>query len=260
MTRGLLSKILYQKRWFIIGWIIGFLAMGLFMVLMFPSLKDSQLDTVVKNLSPALQKVSGGTSSLHDIDDYIGGQVFALRMVMLSIIMSIILFVGLMIGDEKKGLLLTQLSLPLSRSRILLTKFLAALGIMLVTAIGMYAGTLIGLAIIGESANMMDLTKHVIGCMLIGLDFGMIVFLLGAGFGLRGLATGVATLLAFVSYLLSSLVAISDALKPFEKFSLFHYYQNPSPVSGTHALLFVGFALVCLIVGWIGFSRRDING
>jgi hypothetical protein len=126
-------------------------------------------------------------------------------------------------------------------------------------SVAMYGGIMLGLALIHESADMTMVSRHISGCVLVGLDFGMLVFMLGGGFGLRGLATGIATLLAFLSYLVSSMVAVADVLKPFEKFSLFHYYQNPSPVSWQHALLFVGFAVVCAVVGWTGFTRRDIS-
>ncbi len=259
MINGLLAKILYQKRWFIIGWVLGFMAMALFMILLYPELKASKLDELLSGLSPALQKVAGGTDTFSNINNYIGGEVFALRMPLLSIIMSIVLFVGLFVGDEKKGTLLTQLSLPLSRSKIMLTKLLAALVILIITTVGMYAGIVIALALTHESADMMMVTKHVVGCVLIGLDFGLVAFLLGGGFGLRGVATGTATLLAFLSYLLSSMVAVADVLKPYEKLSLFHYYQNPSPISLEHIGLMVTFGLVCAVIGLIGFQRRDIN-
>jgi len=259
MTYGLLGKILYQKRWFILGWILGFVAMALFMILLYPELKASKLDELLSGLSPALQKVAGGTDTFRSIDKYIGGEVFALRMPLPSIIMSIVLFVGLFVGDEKKGTLLTQLSLPLSRSKIMLTKLLAALIILVITTIGMYVGIVIALALIHESADMMMVTKHVVGCVLIGLDFGLVAFSLGGGFGLRAVATGVATLLAFLSYLLSSMVAVADVLKPYEKLSLFHYYQNPSPVSLEHIGLMATFGLVCVIIGLLGFQRRDVG-
>lgn len=259
MIPGLLGKLLYQKRWFILGWIFGFAIMSVLMLVMYPAFKDTQLDKVLEGLSPALQKVAGGNDSLATVDKYIQGQVFALRMPLLSIIMTIILFVGLFVGDEKRGLLLTQMSLPLSRSRILFTKLLAALIVIVVTALGMFGGLLIGGALIGESVDLGMIAQHAAGSMLIGLDFGAIVLLVGGGFGLRGLATGLAAMLAFLSYLISSMVAMVEYLEPVEKLSLFHYYQNPTPISLGNAGILLGFAAFCVIVGWLAFRGRDIS-
>ncbi len=259
MMRGLLGKILYQKRWFVLGWTLGFAAMALFMVLFYPSFKDTNLDQLLSGLSPALQKVAGGSDSMASLDNYISGQVFALRMPMLSIIMSIILCAGLFVGDEKRGVLTTHLSLPLSRTRVLYVKLLAALIIIAGTAVGMLVGIALGGVMVGESFSMSLVLQHMAGTMLIGLDFAVLVVLFGAGLAWRGLSTGLAAMAAFTSYLISSMVAVVSALEPIEKLSLFHYYQNPSPISLEHALLLMGFAAVCVVLGWLGFRRRDIG-
>jgi ABC-2 type transport system permease protein len=123
----------------------------------------------------------------------------------------------------------------------------------------MFVGIVLGAAIIGESVDITDLLWHIAGCALISLDFGLIVYLLGGGIGLKGPATGAATIIAFMSYLISSLVVVADFLEPYEKFSLFHYYQNPSPVSWQHAALLLGVAVILIAGALITFPRRDIN-
>jgi ABC-2 type transport system permease protein len=259
MMRTLLTKILYQKRAFIIGWFIAMFALALFLMLMYPPLRDSDVAKLFENLSPALQKVAGDQNSFDNANNYIAQEVFALRMPLLLIIMSIILFAKLTIGEETKGLVMTQLSLPISRSRLLGTKLAAALIISVIVAIGMLAGILAGLAMIGDSVAMAELLWHVAGCTLLSLVFGLVVYLLGGGLGLKGAATGIATILAFTSYLVSSLVAIADFLEPVEKFSPFHYYQNPSPISWEHALLLGSVAIVMAVGALILFPRRDIK-
>jgi putative exporter of polyketide antibiotics len=257
--RNGITKIIYQKRAFIIGWFLGAFALCIFMVLMFPSLQQSDIGQLLKNASPALKKIAGDQDSFSSAPKYIIHEVYGLRAPLLLIIMSILLFAKLTVGEEQKGLVMTQLSLPINRTRLLATKLVAALVISTIVSLGMIAGVVLGLIIIGEPIGWMENIKLALGCMLVGLDFGLVVYLLGGGLGLKGLATGIATLIAFTSYLISSLVAIADFLKPIEKFSLFHYYQNPSPVSWEHALLLVGIGVVLVAAALVAFPRRDIH-
>jgi ABC-2 type transport system permease protein len=259
MMSNLVTKILYQKRRFMIGWFVGLFALSLFLMLLFPALQKSEIGQLFSNLSPALQKIAGGQDSFSTVDKYIGGELFALRMPLLFIILSIILFASITVGDERRGALMTQLTMPISRARLLGEKLLAVGIILLVVTVGMLLGVLLGAAIIHDPVNIMEMLKHTVGCLLIGLDFGLIVFLLGGGFGKRGSATAIATAVAFMSYLVSSLVAVASVLEPFEKFSLFHYYQNPSPVSVAHAGLLVLVGAIMIAASFVAFPRRDIG-
>ncbi len=259
MMSNLVTKTLYQKRKFMIGWSLGLFAMSLFMLLMYPPLHDSDIGQLFQNMSPALQKVAGGQDSFSTIDNYVSSALFGLRMPLLYIVLSIILFNGLTVGDERRGVLMTQLSLPISRTRLLVSKLLAALIIMMVVTAGMLLGVVVGLAMIHDSANVLGVLKHTGGCLLIALDFGLLVFMLGGGFGWKGGATAVATAFAFGSYLISSLAAVATVLQPYEKFSLFHYYQNPTPVSLTHAVLLLFVSFVLAAIGLVAFPRRDVG-
>lgn len=256
---NLAGKILYQKRRFMIGWALGLAAISLLMMLFFPALQKSDIGQLFTNMSPSLQKVLGAQDSFSTADKYIAGELFSLRLPLLLIVMNIILFSSLLVADERRGLLQTELSLPYSRRGLLAGRLLAVLVIELVAALGMIAGVILGLLIINQSADMVQLLRHSLGCLLIALDFGLIVWLIGGGLGKRGAATGAATGIAFISYLISSLVPIADFLKPYEKASLFHYYQNPSPVSPAHLLVFVGVGAVLILGGLAAFSRRDLQ-
>jgi putative exporter of polyketide antibiotics len=259
MTGNLIGKILYQKRRFIIGWFVGMFALAVLMMLFFPALKHSDVGQFFANMSPAVQKALGGQDSFSRVDNYISSELFALRMPLLFIILSVILFGSLTVGDERRGILMTQLSLPFSRTRLLSLKLVAGLLIHLIAALGMILGIVVGLALIHESYSLVEILKHVTGCLLIGLDFGLVVFVFGGGFGWKSGATGIASAVAFLSYLISSLTPIITGLSSVEKLSLFHYYQNPSPASLYHVGLLVVVALILMVAGIIGFQRRDVS-
>lgn len=256
---NLVTKVLYQKRRFILGWSIGLFALSVFMMLLFPALQRSEIGQFFSGLSPALQKVAGGQDSFSTAAKYINGELFALRMPLLFIVLSIILFTGLTVGDERRGVVMTQLSLPFSRSGLLVRKLAAALIVLLIVSLSMTLGIMVGLLLIHEPIDVFYIVRHSSGCLLIALDFGLLVFVLGGGLGNKGAAIGVASGTAFVSYLISSLTPVVSSLKPFEEFSLFHYYQNPSPVSHGHAVLLLAVAVVEIAIGLVAFSRRDVE-
>jgi len=258
MPRSLLAKTFYQKRKFILGWFIGLLAMTILTLSFFPSFKNGALGQSLSNLSPAAQKIVGNVDSFKTIGGYIGQQLFALRIPLLLTILAIVLFGGLTVGDERKGLLETQLSLPLSRLKILTHKLLAGIAIIVIASTGVFVGVVISLAFLGEHYSLLTVLQEVAGTLLVSLCFGLIAFMLGASFGKRGLAVGLASAFAFLSYLISSLVAAVPGLKDVEKASLFHY-QTPPIISPVHALVLGATALVLIAISLVLFNRRDIG-
>ncbi|HSX43927.1 MAG TPA: ABC transporter permease subunit, partial [Candidatus Saccharimonadales bacterium] len=140
LPRSIFAKTLYQRRKFILLWFLGLAAMTTLTLSFFPAFKNGELGKTFSNLSPALQKVVGNTDSFRTVGGYIGQQIFSLRIPLLATVLSIILFNGLTAGEERRGLLQTQLSLPLRRASILLQKLLAGIVIMVLASIGVFVG------------------------------------------------------------------------------------------------------------------------
>jgi ABC-2 type transport system permease protein len=213
LTHSVFSKTLYQKRKFIVGWFIGLATMTILTLSFFPSFKNGELGRTFNNLSPALQKVVGNTDSFRTVGGYISQQIFALRIPLLATVLSIVLFNGLTVGEERKGLLETQLSLPLKRTTILLQKLLAGIVILAVASIGIFIGIWITLLLIHEHYSYLTIWREIFGAVLVSLDFGLIAFMLGSAIGKKSIAVGAASGFAFLSYLISSLAAAVPSLK-----------------------------------------------
>ncbi|HET7827856.1 MAG TPA: ABC transporter permease subunit, partial [Candidatus Saccharimonadales bacterium] len=222
------------------------------------SFKNGQLGKSLGNLSPALQKVVGNTDSFRTVGGYIGQQVFALRIPLLMTILGIVVFNGLTVGEERRGLLETQLSLPISRTKIILQKLAAGLVILAITSVGVFVGIWLTLLFIHEHYSYVTIWREILGAVLIGLDFGLLAFMLGSALGKKGIAVGVSSGLAFLSYLISSLVATVPSLKAVEKASLFHY-QAPPIISFFHIVVLAAVGSVFCLLGLLLFLRRDIG-
>jgi ABC-2 type transport system permease protein len=258
LPNSLLSKTLYQKRKFTLGWLIGLMAMTMLTLSFFPAFKNGALSQTFNNLSPALQKSFGSAESFRTVSGYISQQIFALRIPLLLTILCIAIFNSLTVGEERKGLLETQLSLPFSRSKILLDKLLAGIIIVVISSVGVFIGIWITLIFIHEHYGFLTIWQEILGAVLVSLDFGLVAFMLGSALGKRGLVIGLTSAFAFLSYLITSLVSIVPSLKGVEKASLFHY-QSPTAISFAHVLVLIVFGIIVTVLAFILFRRRDIG-
>ena len=162
---NLFTKTIYDKRAFIIGWGLGLAFIGFLMMIFYPAFhQDSGLDQLVKSLPPAFQGLVGDLANLKELPGYVGSQLFEVRIPIFVSILSIILAVGLTVGEEEKGQLRTLAALPLSRSRILMSKWLAIVMISFITTLATIIGMEIGLVVIGETLDLMVVVR--LGAMM----------------------------------------------------------------------------------------------
>ena len=70
MMRSVLTKTLYDRRWFILGWAIAFMALTALLASFFPAMKLSGLEELVKNMPPAFTGLIGDLGLLSAFDTY----------------------------------------------------------------------------------------------------------------------------------------------------------------------------------------------
>lgn len=258
MMRFVLSKILYQKRFFTLGWCIGLVAMMMLTVLFFPSLKTGGIAESFDQMPAAFQSLLGDVASFQTISGYVGQQVYAFRAPMLLLVMSVLLFAGLTAGDEQKKLTETQLSLPLRRSQLLTHKLAAGVLIVVLANAAVLAGVMVAVALINESYALGKGLELAVACTLVVLGYSLVAFCLGAWTGRRGVALGITAAVTFLSYLINSMAANVDGLEVADTFTIFHYY-HPGHMAETNWTVLVIIPLILVVVGFLGFRHRDIK-
>ncbi len=262
MFRNIFLKTLYEKRWMLLGWTIGVAAMAMLTFAFYPSFKQGGFDEVFKNVPKSLQSLIGDPSSYKTVQGFIGQEIFALRIPMVTLIMGIVLFTSLIAGDEDKGTLQSLMAQPVSRTRIVIEKFLAGALISFIVCAGAMIGILLVVPFIHEHANLVRLLQATTGVWLLTMLFSSVGFAIGAITGKRGLAGGVAGLITFGTYLITSLVANVSSLKPIEKISPFHYYNNPliakAGLTLHDTLILVIPTFLILVFTLAIFKRRDV--
>ena len=259
MMRSIYTKTLYQKRFFILGWSVGLIALTIFTVLFFPMFTSSDIAKSFDQLPDSMKSIAGDASSFETLENYVTQQVFIGNTLLIILILTIMMFSSLTAGEEQRKTLETQLSLPLRRRNILFHKLLAGLSIIMVAGVAICGSILAGAAIINEPYGTLTAIQQTVVCLLVGVGYGMLAFMLGAWTGRRGVALGIASAVGFASYILHALSTTAAVFGAVDKFTLFYYFQPGSMELIDWTVLLV-VPTVLALLAFVGFAKRDLKG
>jgi len=167
-------------------------------------------------------------------------------------------------GEEEDHTLGVLLAAPVGRLMFLFTKTVAMIIHVLIVGVllaaGLVAGNLIGN--LGVTANgILGATAHTV---LLGILFGMIAILIGAGTGNRRLTTAVTGALAALAFAISAFLPLSDSLAGGAKISPWYYFNASDPlVNGAgigHLIVLGAAAVIAAAIAAVIFRLRDLRG
>ncbi len=260
MLNSTFTKTIYTKRWMLISWFVGMTALVVFTMVFYPSLSKS-FSQALQSVPDSLKAFIGSSENYTTIAGYADLQIF-FQFSYIVLIFGVILFTGVLAGEETEGTLQTLLAQPVKRSRIYIEKLLASCVLLLGVCLSLAFGVVIGLLLIHESLGATRLLISVLDEFMIVLVFSALGYTIGAATGKRAIAGGIAGILAFTSLLISSLAESVKVLKPVDKFSPFHYFDKPGILLhgvrwSDMGILFV-ISVAILIIGYFLFLKRDI--
>lgn len=260
MMLNVFTKTLYEKRWSTFGWVIGILSLTTMTTMFFPTFKKAFGESL-NDIPESMKAFFGDASTYQTLGGYVEVQVIA-QMVFLTIIMAVIFGSGFIAGDEGNGTLQSLLAQPIERTKVYCQKYIALTGITLLATSFVFVAVYASGVIIAESMDWWRLAEATFGMWVITLVFGTMAYSIGAVTGKRALAGSLAGLLAFVSYLITSLAVTVQSLDIPNKFSPFYYFNSPSIIKygidwgnvAVLALVIISF----LLIGLVWFKRRDL--
>lgn len=264
MMRLLLTKTLYDRRWFVLGWSITMFFMVFIVMTFFPSFSQSgALDKIAETVPPAFKALLGDPDSFHTIRGYLATQLYDIRVPLLLMIMSLVLAQGLAGSEEEKGSLRTLLTTPLSRGRILWERWTAGVVIIGVTIVATVVGAYIGALVIGETVPNDMIWRLAAMSWLFGIAAFTITYAVGTAWGKRGLMMAVGLTVTFGSFIISSFAKSVEWLEPFKYASLLNYYDTTTIKDGafntTDVWLLAVLAIIFMLIAQLGFRRRDVS-
>ena len=172
--------------------------------------------------------------------------------------------VGAAVGEERKGSLDLLLSNPVSRSGVAVPKaIVAALGTAII-GLGTWASIYVTSAIFADGIGDLDIFAATLMMIALGLMFGGLAMAIAGWFGSSGLAIGVTTGIAVISWFITTVLAVEESLATLSTWTPWYLYSGADPVFEgigwwqLAVMLIAGAVLATL--GVVGVNRRDLRG
>ena len=266
MLNNVLAKTIFENRRSMIGWSIGMLAITLFVVLIYPVIRDTpEITDLLESYPETLLQIFG----IDDIDTYtsppgfLGVQLFSTYVPILFVIFGIGKGVAAIAGEERDQTLDLLMSNPISRSRVIWEKTGALAALIAGLGAVLFVGVWLGGLLFDGWPGIYELVSAALSSILLGLVFGFLALAAGATTGRRGLSVAVAAGVAVATFLFQGIAPLDESLSFFEKLSPFFYFQDHKPlVNGIHwghAAVLAALAAAFLGVAHWGFNRRDLG-
>jgi beta-exotoxin I transport system permease protein len=253
---------LYIRRRSTIWYAVGMALYMLVIVVLYPSFKHStELNSLTQGNSP-LAALFGATGTLTSPAGWLNVNAYANFLPLIMLLLTIGYGANAIAGQQEDGTLGLMVALPLARRGILAAKVATMILQALILAVTVAASVYVGQAfeVTLDPAHVATATLAV---LLLGIDLGLIALALGAATGSRGTAIGIASALAAVCYLISSLAPVVSWIHPLRYASLFYWAVGDQQLTdgaspGSFAVL-AGVAIIAAIGANIAFRRLDIR-
>ncbi len=265
MLRNVALKTLRDSRRAIGWWSIGLIGTVALMVAVYPSVRDNpSLNKLVEDYPEAVKGfVSfGGQLDYVSGAGYLGAELFAFMLPLLMLVVAIGAGARAIAGEEEQGTLDLLLATPVSRRLLVLEKLVALIIELTALSLVLWISLLVGAASVGMNVSPGHLLAATVSAGLLALAYGCIALLVGAAWGHRARAIGVAAAAAVAAYLVNALAPLVDALEPLRKASPFYHYAASDPLrhglDASHVGVLLAITVIACTLAPIAFDRRDL--
>lgn len=261
-SRELVVRAVRAVRRSAIWWSVGIVTFIVVNLAFWPSLEGSEALEGFEDMADLMEAM--GAQNIATPSGYVDGQVYALLLPLLLSALAITVASGLTAGDENAGRLELLHALPVGRSQVWLSRWSAAMVVVVAVAIVGGLSTLVSLPLFSlDEVSGGRVVMATIGCTLLAAFHGSVSYAV-AGFGAsRGLSAGVGIVVLVVGYIMSFVLPLADALSRARDLSPWYWALGEQPVTfGIDVWrLFLTAALTAVLVavGTVAVDHRDIH-
>jgi ABC-2 type transport system permease protein len=163
-------------------------------------------------------------------------------------------------ADRTMGLLLSN---PVTRTRVVLSKAAAMIGVVSVVAFLTCAGTIAGSLMANLGMGIWKVAATSVLGMMLALVFGALTLAIGAATGRVKAAAFGATGVALACYIANVYFPLSDRLAGWAKWSPFYYFLTGDPLNNGmdwgHFGILTGLSAILVAAAVLLFRRRDLR-
>lgn len=167
-------------------------------------------------------------------------------------------------GEEEDRILAIVLAQPITRPRLVAAKAAAIAAVVLIIAIGAWAGMIFGVALGGGGITLGHITALALLLACFGLAGGALALAVAAATGRRSFSVAVAAGIAILGWLINGFAPLVGVVSWLKYLSLFYYYAGHDPLTQgvdiADIAVLVGLTLMLLMVAMAAVGRRDLRG
>ena len=250
----------HQMLLIITGYVM-FLVMGLLIGPLFNLMPEGMMD-IFNDFPDALMAAFGG-GDLNTPEGWYQIETFGLMAPIAVMLVAIAVGARALAGEESRRTMGLLLANPIKRSKIVIEKAWAMVAGAIMIGFATFAGVTAGSLLGGLGMDIGNIAATSLLATLLGLVFGALALALSAATGRGSVAIFGSIGVAFVSYVASSFLPLSESLAGFAKWSPFYYYLSSDPLVtgmnwGNGAIL-AGLTLGLVALSVVLFQRRDIR-
>ncbi|MEO3809811.1 ABC transporter permease subunit [Sphaerisporangium sp. B11E5] len=262
----LMRKTLRDYRRALIGWTVGICAFAGGYTSFFPQIRanpDLYSQAAMTKYPDGIRRLLGGLEDITSGAGFLQAIIYQFFLPLLFIMCAVAVANRAIAAPEESGTLELTLTLPISRSRLLLERYAAL-------ALALFAVAVVSFLVVLLAASAVDLGVPVgrilaahLGLFLLVLLFGTLTLTVGAITGRKALALAVTGGYAVASYVVNALAKDVQVMDWLSRLSPFRYYSEGTPLfSGVPVvdyLVLLAGTLVLAMTAVLSFDRRDVG-
>ena len=264
MLRSVFTKTLWDRRWGLLGWVIGGFTMTAFIVAVYPIVRDNS------GFATLIDELPVGMLALFGIDPeilttgfgYLQAQMYTLIGPLFVLVLAIGIGASATAVEERSGTADLLLTTPTTRSSVVSQKALTLVMSVAVLVLSFVAAILVGQVTVDLRLSIWGIFGVNLGLLLLGTFFGSLAFVVAAWTGMRNLAMGLAAGIAGIAFFINGMGPLVEELQGIQRFLPFHWYLADDPLlNGPSAwlLLLLAGSVLFSVGAVIGFDRRNIG-
>jgi ABC-2 type transport system permease protein len=264
MLRNVFTKDFWDRRVSMIWWIIGMVALTVWLTALYPLLRDSQaMQEFLEEFPPELLAMFGmNPDTFLTGAGYLSAQLFSFIAPIVILAFTITAGVAATASEERSGTMDMLLSTPVTRQSVILQKAASLAVLSGIIILSIVLTLLVMNPIVDLKLSVEGVVAIGGGLWLLGLVFGYVAMTAGSFTGNPTLAGGIAAALALLAWFVNAFSALYDWLEWPSKLSPFSWYLHDLPLINGRSTGQLWLALTA--VGLLGaatalFTRRNIS-
>ena len=258
---NVMTKSLWDSRRSLAGFAAGTALVGAMYAGFYPQVSDGAMGQAVEGFSPAMREALN-MEDLSSAAGYLGSSVFGIIVPLIAIIYGIATGTRAIAGDEEAGYLDLLLAHPVSRTRLLLHRFLAlTIGAFILAGLVWVAMLAIRSSAQLDTISISQFTAQCLALALLTTFFGTTAITIGAATGSKAAALAGTAVLGVLAYAANTFATQIGAIGA-RYASPFHYYIGGEPLRNGPQWVDLGIlaATIALLISIAitVFNRRDL--